>query len=337
MYLTCGEPDTWRRGASTLQSGPRRWTGSRRGGTRTRPRSYPRGMTAGTPPDQFPWTDEDLPDLTRKILAAERSCIVLDDSGGAPDPSLDVGRKLWSATLFDHATAFACLHTHNLYEPNTLARTGRKTWHFTELWSGNGPYEKWPVEDRLAPIENLGTVLMMSEAPVVVVQMTPAMIDIMGQRITLPTGPWFDLTDPDGAALRLALEAMKKVVNDKHLTTEVTAVCDRWKDERTKFAVIMTGEGEPLFDWLTPPGVGYTAMDDFPLLQYADLVVWGYSRLELFEARGVRNQYEQQLFDLLVRISRGWMTYAVDANGNESVKKLGDLESHPMPGRVKIL
>ena len=284
--------------------------------------------------DGFPWPDEDLPDLIQKVLRGERAIIVLDDSSGASHAELDPDRRLWAGILLHEETASLMLHAHMLYEPYLFARSGARTFHFTDLWTGNGSFSGWPVEERLWWIEHLGGILAASKSPVAVVQFTPRMID------TLHAGgfpkkklPWFDTTEPDGAALLFTIGFMRQHSLGRP-GIQITAVADRRKGPESKFAAVLGPDGTSPFDFLTPPGLGHASVDQFVLLQFADLVAWGYSRLELIEVRGVTNEYEERLRELLVQISRNWQTFGFDDEGEPWYKRLAQLESHPVPGRA---
>jgi len=173
---------------------------------------------------------------------------------------------------------------------------------------------------------------------VLVVQFTPAMIKRLSESLDSPPqkGSWFDFTKPDGAALGTAIECTRRYVLEQCPGIKLTAVADRWKGSvEPRFAVVTDATKTPAMNWLTPPGIGHASVDDFPLLQFADLVAWGYSRLELFEARGQQEGAQAQILDALVRVSRGWFTYGVDDDGTEWIRRLGDLKSHPMPGRIQ--
>jgi hypothetical protein len=67
--------------------------------------------------------------------------------------------------FFDKENARGALEAHERIEPELLEKSGRRTWHFTDLATGNGAYKGWPIEDRIAPIVGLGAAIRATTCP----------------------------------------------------------------------------------------------------------------------------------------------------------------------------
>lgn len=277
------------------------------------------------------WPGESISEVKSKILRRTRACIALDDSDGTAHPSLEVGRRLWAAVIFPEPAAATALTIHHIYQQQ-LKDKGVTVFHFTDLWTGNGPFKGWPVEDRLQWIENFGRITEVGGLQVLIVQRSPSMIDAL--RLAgneLPNTPVFNLGNPDSLAFHTALNAIRKSVQNP-ARGGVTAVADRNAKLDGVLTVLRLEGGKPFLDWLTPPGILYSSVADFPLLQYADLAAWGYSRMELAKARGIQNDYERKLLELLVSFSRDWITIPVDEQGHETLRTLGHMNwPGPLP------
>lgn len=276
----------------------------------------------------LPWPEETGTKLRDKIRRGERAVLVLDDSKGETLASLDPQRRLWAGVLFTPAAAAASLNVHYALQRALEAETGRKAIHFTELRTGNGPYKGWTVERRLAPMRDLLEAMMIAELPVAVVQVTPDTIRVLKEsRHGVPHGPWFNGDKPDELALLSLLHLFETKIGSSY-AVEITAVADRWKNADNELRVWWDRKtGEPLMNWLTPPGLVHSSTDDFPLLQYADLVAWGYLRMERFRTLAVEpDKYETQFLELLIEMSGQWKTLGIDADGQPYFKTLSELD-----------
>jgi hypothetical protein len=86
----------------------------------------------------------------------------------------------------------------------------------------------------------------------------------------------------------------------------------------------MSKDGHSPIEGLIPQGIAFMSVEDFPLLQVADFVAWGYSRLELMHARGIEtlNAFQKKEFDLLTRASRQWRAFRPRPEGGAEVLTL---------------
>jgi hypothetical protein len=92
----------------------------------------------------------------------------------------------------------------------------------------------------------------------------------------------------------------QSVVEPAGYKGELSVVADRWRGKE-HMVIPMFKDGLTPIDGLTPRGIAFISVEEFPLRQVADFVAWAYSRLELTLARGVDalNKYKRREFDLL--------------------------------------
>lgn len=248
--------------------------------------------------------------IAQAIAAGERACILLDDSSGSTDPQypqLEKGRKLWAGVALHPEAAKAVQQALRLSEMTNLINTGRKAVHFTEMVGRQGRYKDLPSDARIMIVESLGDLLLQVNAYVCIFQMKPSTVKSMqAAGHELWKVPGLDTSDPDSGALYNCLQVLKMhAFEASGYEGLVSAVADRWRGKEYKVLRPMKN-GEDVDTWLWPRGIAFMSVEEFPMLQMADLVAWTYSRLELESVRGIQNEYEEALIETLKRVSQGW-------------------------------
>jgi len=133
--------------------------------------------------------------------------VYIDDAGTPGQESkskyLHTDRKSWAAVIVPPEIQDELRYKMNIFLDGVRADYGADELHFTEIYSGNGPYKKVSIQDRGELISMMATLFHSLSLPILFQSSSPELLDELRGRYGISSGKigWFSLRNHEHFSL----------------------------------------------------------------------------------------------------------------------------------------